>query len=396
MDRIEDSLTTLERFGCAPTFFTPGIVVKRNSQFIQGLQEKGVEIAVHSYQHIDLSSLTLVKANEQLNKAIETFTHNGIETHGFRCPYLSCSDELLESLPEGLFGYSSNRAIWLDVHNLDQNTGQSVIYNTLRRFYNPKSFAETISMPWSHSNMIEIPVCVPDDLQLHDGLNLDWKGISQAWIEMLHQTHQRGELFNLIFHPELGSVCKQSFEDLLGQAIKLKPAVWIARLRDIYNWWREKSKFGVKIYSTSTGLQIEFTCSPRATILARGLGLDTKQQAWDEKYYWLKSKIFELPPNPRPFVGLASTVPDHVVSFLQEQGYILDNSEEAIRCGIYVDDALLAKLPNRVQLIKYIEASDRPLVRYWRWPNGARSALSVTGDLDALSLMDYVTRLFVS
>jgi hypothetical protein len=396
MTRIEDSLMTLSSFGCSPTFFTPGIVVKRYPLFIRSLQEKGAEIGVHSYQHIDFSSLTLPQAHAQLSKAIETFHQNGIEVHGFRCPYLSCPEALLQTLPEGLFGYSSNRAIWLDSSSLDQNSGQTVIYNTLKKFYNPESFEDTVNMPWSNSSTIEIPVSVPDDLQLHDGLNLDGHGISQSWIEMLQQTHHRGELFNLIFHPELGSICKQSFEDLLGQAIKLKPAVWITGLHDICDWWSEKSTFGVKIDATPTGQRIEFKCSPRATILLRGLGLGLAQEAWDENYTWLKSQIFELAHDLRPFVGLASNVPKQVELFLQEQGYILDSSEKSIDCSIYIDDALLTSLPNRVQLINHIEASTEPLIRYGRWPNGAKSALSITGDLDALSLMDYASRLFVS
>ncbi len=396
MTRIDDSVTTLASFGCAPTFFTPGIVVNRYPRFIQSLQEKGAEIAVHSYQHIDLSTLMLPQAHDQLNRAISTFQHNGIEAYGFRCPYLSCSDELLQSLPEGLFGYSSNRAIWMDVSTLDQNTGRNVIFNALSKFYEPKNFAETISVPWSYLNMIEIPVCVPDDLQLHDGLSLDRQGISQSWIEMLHQTHQRGELFNLIFHPELGSACKQSFEDLLGQSSKLKPVVWITRMCDITDWWREKSKFGVKIQSTPDGIKIEFKCSPRATILASGLGLDTTQESWDEKYYRVKSETLEIATDSLPFVGLASSAPEHVGLFLREQGYIVDRTEKAMDCGIFIDDDLLAKLPDMVQLIKYIESSAAPLVRYWRWPNGAKSALSITGDLDALTLLDYASRLYTS
>lgn len=396
MTRIEDTIKTLASFGSAPTFFTPGIVVERYTRFIHALQEKGAEIAVHSYQHLDLNSLTSTQARQQLDKATDTFHLNGIEVHGFRCPYLSYSDELLQTLPEGLFGYSSNRAIWMDVSCLDQNNGHNVIYNALRRFYNPQPFAETISMPKSQSNMIEIPVCVPDDLQLHDGLGLDWQGISQSWIEMLQQTHQRGELFNLIFHPELGSVCNRSFEELLGQSLKLKPAVWVTRMCDISDWWREKSGFGVSVTNSSNLQKIDFECSSRATILVRGINNNNKMEPWDGKYTWLKSQNLEISNTPPPFLGIAANVPEHVVSFLHEQGYILDTSDKAVECSVYLDETILATLPNMVQLINYIESFPSPLVRYWRWPNGAKSGLSITGDLDALTLLDYVSRLYAS
>jgi len=393
MARIEDSLAPLSRKGFSPTFFTPGIIVKRYPQFIQSLQAKGAEIAVHSYQHLDLNSMTLAKAKEQLDKAITTFNLLGINAHGFRCPYLSHSDELLESIDKGLFGYSSNKAVWIDVTQLNTAGEQSIIFNSLRRFYNPKLFTEYVSVPRSRANMIEIPVCVPDDLQLHDGLNLKSEGISQAWIEMLNQTHQRGELFNLIFHPELGSVCKDSFEDLLQKATLFRPFVWIARLQDICEWWCEKSRFGVEVSPTSTKLIINFACSPRATVVVRGIDNHIDADAWVAPYWRLNSRIFETPAAPRPFVGIAPGVPEHIGLFLQDQGYILDGSEQAMHCSVYIDGTVLGKLTTEVQLIEYIEKSAGPLVRYWRWPNGAKSALSITGDLDAITLIDYATRL---
>jgi hypothetical protein len=93
-------------------------------------------------------------------------------------------------------------------------------------------------------------------------------------------------------------------------------------------------------------------------------------------------------------VGIARDVPGTTASFLREQGYILETTNAARRCGIYVDAALLTSHPSQVDLVNYIEGSEGPLVRYWRWPNNNKSALAVTGDLDALSLLDYSSRIF--
>jgi hypothetical protein len=49
---------------------------------------------------------------------------------------------------------------------------------------------------------------------------------------------------------------------------------------------------------------------------------------------------------------------------------------------------------NHMQLVGHIEASPGPLARYWRSPDGAKSALCITEDLDALTLLDYAGRLF--
>jgi len=210
-------------------------------------------------------------------------------------------------------------------------------------------------------------------------------------------------LFVLLFHPELAWRCQQPLMTALREATRLQPAVWIARLRDISNWWREKSSFAVAVSHTPAGLHISFTCSERATILVRGLGTCGSErvrrpepvEGWDGAYYQLRTKALHVPAEPRPFVGLPANAPKRIVSFLREQGYILDTSETATRCGTYMDAATLAKLTTQVKLISYIEASPGPLVRYWRWPGGAKSAMCVTGDLDALTLLDYAFRLFV-
>ena len=101
----------------------------------------------------------------------------------------------------------------------------------------------------------------------------------------------------------------------------------------------------------------------------------------------------DVPADLRPFVGLPTSTPGPVVSFLREQGYIVDATDTSVRCAIYLDAGTLDGL-TQVQLVDRIEASPGPLVRYWRWPDGAKSALCVTGDLDALKLLDYAGRLF--
>ena len=45
------------------------------------------------------------------------------------------------------------------------------------------------------------------------------------------------------------------------------------------------------------------------------------------------------------------------------------------------------------RIVEEIEQSDAPLLRYWRWPDKARSAMSVTGDIDSVTLSDFVLRI---
>ena len=244
--------------------------------------------------------------------------------------------------------------------------------------------------------MVEIPVCIPDDLQLCDGLQLDGAGIGQKWDQILHQTYLRGELFTLLFHTELASFCNSSFGTLIRRAKEYEPRVWIARLQDISDWWREKSNFKVVITSLTAGLRLNFSCTPRATILIRGLDANGSAPIWDGNYHRLQSDTLEVTTNPRPFVGLSADTPENTVSLLRGQGYILDTSQTASSCGIFLDNETLGKLTNEVELVDYIETSPAPLVRFWRWPNGVKSVLCITGDLDAISLFDYASRIFIS
>ena len=393
--RLEACLANLIAHECAPTLLTPGRVVRRYPLFIRRLQGEGAEIAVHSYDHIDLTAIPAQAAVAQLVTAARTFERFGLDARGFRCPYLSYRDDLADALPDGLFRYSSNAAIRWDLNPMAGNGRGGVVFQTIDTFYQPRESGEVACVPWLRNKLVEIPVCVPDDLQLHDGLGFGPEAIAEAWIQILHQTHRRGELFSLIFHPELAECCEQPFKAVLREARRLRPAVWVARLRDISDWWAEKSAFQCAISQVAAGLRISLTCSSRATVLIKGSEPGGIQEPWDGTYFRVRDRVLEVPFEPRPFVGLAPDVPGGVATFLRDQGYILDRGASALRCAVYLDNATSARQGTQVELVNWIERSAGPLVRYGRWPAGAKSALCVTGDLDALSLVDYVSRLGV-
>jgi peptidoglycan/xylan/chitin deacetylase (PgdA/CDA1 family) len=411
--RVADNVATLAAAGCAPTLPTPGQVVERYPDIVRRLQNAGAEIAVHSYDHVDLAAYPLAEAQSQLLRAAETFARHGIEAHGFRCPYLSCTDGLLDSPTVKVFRYSSNRGIaWDSWHEKIAEHGQvggagrsaSVIYDILQGFYQAPSAQEQVCVPWRRAHLVEIPPCLPDDLELFDGLQLTGQQVARVWLYILHQTHQRGEMFTLLYHPELAWRCHEAFLVVLNEARRLAPAVWLARLRDIADWWEEKAGFSHAVASADAGLQIAFHCSDRATILARGLAPSPAVAPWDQVpvcsaeddgYRRLSSRVLTVPAGIRPFVGLPTQTPPTVADFLQEQGYLLEIGPDAQHCAVYLSDATLSRLTNQVALINYIEATPGPLVRYGRWPDGAQSTFCISGDLDALSLWDYVSRLFV-
>ncbi len=390
--QIDSSVATLARFGCKPTLFVPAVVVMKYSGFFQRLHAAGAEIAVHGNHHVDLSALPLPKARDELVYGAGVFAKLGIEPNGFRCPYLGYSRELLEALPLGLFGYSSNMAIGWE--NSLSNRDKNPFTETLGRLYGKLRSSDWTCVPRRELDLVEVPVCNPDDLELHDGFSMGSKEMAQIWSELLCQTHSRGELFTLLCHSELISVCERSFIDLLGEAQKLRPSVWIAKVGEISDWWREKSEFEVEIIDSAGFVELCISASPRATILARELTADCPQREWDGTYNLLGLRNLRLRPGIRPFVGIPSNTSTQVISFLSNQGYILDSSEQNCECTVFVDNATLSGFENEIQLLGHIEGTRGPLIRFGRWPGGAKSAMSITCDLDALSLWDYLDRLF--
>jgi peptidoglycan/xylan/chitin deacetylase (PgdA/CDA1 family) len=379
----------LANYQSAPTFPTPGRVVAQNADFCRDLQARGVELAVHGYDHVDFTGLAPEEARRQFERAVRAFESSGIRFDGFRCPYLSYTDKVLDTLPPGVFDYSSNKAIAWDVIPPEAVEQATTVFEELSHFYHAEPAAIRVATPHLVRNLVEIPASLPDDIQIYDGLKLGEDGVRRVWMEIFEQTYRRGELFTILFHPELYEHCALAFENILRQARQRQPAVWVTQLCDVSGWWREKAQFSVR----AQGNALNFDCSPRATILLRGVETDMPTHPWNETYQVLEGRTLLLSNGHLPLLGLADDVPPETRSFLSEQGYLLATGDQARRCGVYLERKRISNL-NEVELIECIEALSTPLARFWRWPHEMKSALCITGDLDTVSLMDYATRLF--
>ncbi|NJO07509.1 MAG: hypothetical protein HC876_19450 [Chloroflexaceae bacterium] len=348
---------------------------------------------MHSYDHIDFHSLSPDEATYQFEKAVGVYKASGLDTEGFRCPYLSYSDKVLHALPAGMFRYSSNKAIWWDVLPNSGNGTKTAIFDSLSGFYSAAPAETTISTPYFTEHLLEIPASIPDDLQLYDGLKLGEEGMAQVWLDLLVRVHARGEMFVLLFHPESCYLCAKAFQTILKRAAELQPGVWVTRLRDISDWWWEKSAFGVDVSDDGDTRVIRFRCSDRATILVRGIEPHATTREWHGSYRVLDGRECRVATDVRPFVGVAPDVAETTRTFLRNQGYIVENGPHAGTCSVYLTRSALENIGGGdVGLVSYLDSLATPLVRFWRWPNEYRSVLSITGDLDALSLIDYVSR----
>ncbi len=357
IQRIDALMDSFVQFGCSPTFPVPGRVIEAHPDYFRSLQARGAEIAVHGYNHVDLNTYSPKNAAKQLQRAFEVYQENGIAAKGFRCPYLSSSDALLGALPVGLFRYSSNKAIRWNLEELKGGDYDPVVFETIGRFYNAKDASDLRCLPWIQSGLVEIPVSVPDDLQLKDGLGYSQENLAKVWISILEKTYQNGEIFNLMFHPELAAYCQQPFSELLKIARAYKPKVWVARLHEISDWWWEKSNLKIGLKNLPNGsIYVTLPESSRARWLVKNIDLPDSI-TWSRKYHRLLGREFIISDVSRPFIGVDPIIPDWLVEKLENQGYILDRSATANQCSIYITIETLEKFTTEAAIVDMIEAS---------------------------------------
>ena len=78
------------------------------------------------------------------------------------------------------------------------------------------------------------------------------------------------------------------------------------------------------------------------------------------------------------------------VSFLEQEGYVVQRGGQA--CALHLDGWTEFADQDKRRVIDIIEQADAPLIRIWRWPSEARSVLSLTGDVDSMTLIDFLRR----
>jgi len=189
-------------------------------------------------------------------------------------------------------------------------------------------------------------------------------------------------------------LCAEALSAILAQAHASAPPVWIARLDEIDAWWRARSAATVDVQQTGEGAwRLSVVGPPGTTILARGVQMAEPVEPWADHYGRVASTTCNVRAACQPLVGVSPASPAELISFLRQQGYIVLASRDRQAFSIYLDQTDFSAQDER-PILAQIEDSACPLVRLGRWPNGAHSALCVSGDIDALTLWDYGLRLF--
>ncbi len=396
----------LQQFDGVPTFFIPAVVLQRHPSLIQEIVRCGAEIGVHGYVHNDYRSLNEDEQQVQVGQAIEIFRRTCIPYQGFRNPYLGWTEEALRIFVALGFAYESNEAILHDVIELDHlppavRSG----YEKSLALYRVSPCSAYTLRPHFERGLLRIPISVPDDEMLFDRLRItDGDEIGRIWSTIMQHIYDFGGLYTLNLHPERAVLCEKALAILLSFTQNRPLPVWVVCLSDVAQWWRERSQFRLHITPVASQCwHISAECTSRATLLARHLIVDTQLTTpWSGVDMSIDAHNCTVRATHCPCIGLSPHTPAEVSDFLQEHGYPVKRSseEDASMYALYFDmpEGLGTTRKERMQrcsaLVQQIEQVETPLIRFGCWPHRYRAALTISGDIDSVTIQDFFLRIF--
>jgi peptidoglycan/xylan/chitin deacetylase (PgdA/CDA1 family) len=396
---------SVQRYGAAPTFFIPAVVLQRHPKLIAEVAGRGAEVGLHGDIHIDYRLLSQDQQYEHTERAIAIFQRAPMPWHGIRNPYLGWTEDSLGVYAALGITYESNEAVAHDVIDLSNFPShlRSSYTKSLALFQAIPCSAYTLR-PHYEGRLLRIPTSIPDDEMLFDRLRItDAAEVGRIWTKVMQHVYDLGGIYNLNLHPERGVLCKRALDDLLSYAATRPLPVWLARLEDVAEWWEERSQFGVHATPvTGDRWLVEVTCSPRAVVLARHLQVDDQPTVpWFGAEVCIQSRRFVVVAPQCPVIGLSPQTPPSVADVLQEQGYpvVRVPREEAHTYAMYLDapEGLGTSRTERrercSELVQQIEELQAPLLRFGSWPDGSRAALAISGDIDSVTVQDFFLRL---
>ncbi len=302
------------------------------------------------------------------------------------------------------FVYDSNEAVVHDV--IDPAKLPPALADSYRRsleLFQAIPYTEYNLRPHTENGLLRIPTSIPDDEMLFDRLRLPVDQIGELWSEVLRGVYAAGGVYVLNLHPERGTLARNALDQLLVTASAQPLPVWIARLRDIAGWWRERAATTIEVTSAGLGRwRVTLRGSRRAALLVRNsVARDASAVAWPDGDWLISGQRCIVEAAVFPGVAISPRTPASVEETLREQGYPVMRAaaERASDYGVYVDRPQgLGRTRHERQeaaslLIREIERGDAPLARIGQWPEGKRAALSITGDVDSVTIQDFFLRI---
>ena len=361
------------------TWPTTACVLARHPGRLRAYTERGIELAVHGLVHADHERLDARTQRDSIARALDIFARAGVKATGFRGPYLRYNAATLDVLRSLGFRYHSSQAIVFPPRDARAAAARAIpSFAQAIALYHARDARDVASLPRIQNGIVDIPVAIPDDEIIVERLRFDGPARADEWRHILELTQARGELFTLQLHPERIPELGTALATVLAHA--RRRGVWIASLDAIAQWWQRRSRFSVHVTRSEDGYCARLVGDDDARLVVRDGALATIVR---------DGQGVPFPNGRRPVASVSTRTPAAVRRFLEEDGVPVEISDDANAYGAHIDR------PGgwtETGVLEELERAPGPLVRIARWPDAAPSALAITGDIDAITLKDFVLR----
>jgi len=387
-----------KKYNYRPAMFVPALVLKRHHNLLNHLSRVNLEFAIHGYTHKNFQPLGLNEQISEIQKAKGIFEQLQISACGFRAPYLSWNSHTGQAVQSNDLLWESNEAfIWNGLKKSSLFKLRHFMEKAIDVLYNPPDARKSVVIPRLQGDIVCIPIALPDDEILIGTIGItDSTRIGQIWSQILESTYQCGHIFVLQLHPERFAICREAMEMLLDKALNSKGDVWVTGMKEVAEWWKEKSRFGFTFESVPHGgYRVHCKCTDRATILARNLNSSALQVPFYRGYYKIDETEFLVESTGlKPCIGVHPRCSQMLLRFLADEGFPYEVSDNGAGYSLFLKEYETFGRKNELDLLGRIEESPNPIVRYWLWPDGKKSAFTTSHDLDCVTLTDFLLRLF--
>jgi peptidoglycan/xylan/chitin deacetylase (PgdA/CDA1 family) len=370
----------LQRHAAPATFPVTAVALRRHPGIMRRLADSPIELAVHGLTHIDHSKLDFPSQVRRMLAAIRIFQEAGFSPHGFRCPYLWWNEHTAPAAHRAGFTYVSNQVfLWREFDR-----------ENVRKLYHAHQNQGNSSLPRTRAGIVEMPVAIPDDFLLADRLSLSIEEISRIWSGLLEDLTSQGGMLALQLHPELISRCGEPLDRVLRDA-RATGDVWISTLDEVARWWRLKREFSASVDSEDRGFRVTIRV-PRGAVATIRDGRRANSRRAAKTALRFGEGIHSVFTPIVPLVAVPDETPDDAVLALRERGYVCRKTRDpSLHAARLTAEDLRQNTVD--DWSRRIQATDCPLLELHPWPVGKRSALCVTGDIDAVTLWDQAWRL---
>lgn len=229
--RLKEMTDCLRRWDMTPTIPATASSLDRHPEIVREIA--GIDHAIHGYRHVAYANRPREEQAADLDRAMASFTRHGLRPRGFRAPYLSADETTLALLQERKFLFDSSEFRFLLPE--DHPVANEAMRLATVRYH---QIARGPILPEMRGSLAEIPVALPDDEILVDGLEISNPStLTDVFMAMFRVARSSGSLLVLQVHPERFHLCLEAVRAVLTEATEA--GAWKATLSEVAAWTRK-------------------------------------------------------------------------------------------------------------------------------------------------------------